>query len=44
MGALVVGTKDQLRIQTVAKVSKGMMKSKEALLLLNISERTLRRW
>lgn len=44
MGALVVGTKDQLRIQTVAKVSKGMMKSKEALVLLDVSERTLRRW
>lgn len=44
MGALVVGTKDQLRIQTIAKVSKGMMKAKEAILLLDISERTFRRW
>lgn len=44
MGALVVGTKDQLRIQIVVKVSKGMMKAKEAQLLLAVSERTLRLW
>jgi transposase len=44
MGAIVVGTKDQLRIQIISKVSKGLMRAKEALLLLGVSERTLRRW
>jgi transposase len=44
MGALVVGTKDQLRIQIISKVSKGLMRAKDALVLLNVSERTLRRW
>ncbi len=44
MGALVVGTRDQLRIQTIAKLSKGTLRSKEALVLLGVSERTPRRW
>ncbi len=44
MGALVVGTRDQLRIQTVVKMSKGLMKAKDAMALLDVSERTLRRW
>ncbi len=44
MESLVVGTKDQLRIQIISKISKGMMKASEALVLLQVSERTLRRW
>ncbi len=44
MGAFVVGTKDQLRIQIISKVSKGLMRAKDALVLLSVSERTLRRW
>lgn len=34
MGALVVGTRDQLRIQTVVKMSKELMKTKDAMALL----------
>lgn len=44
MGAVVVGTKDQLRIQIISKVSKGLMRAKDAPVLFNVSERTLRRW
>lgn len=33
MGALVVGTIDQLRIQTISKVSRGLMRAKEALVV-----------
>jgi transposase len=44
MGALVVSTREQLRIHTVAKVALGKMKFKEAMVILSISERTLRRW
>jgi transposase len=44
MGALVVGTREQLEIQTICKVSEGHLSAREALALLNVSERTLRRW
>jgi transposase len=44
MESLVVGTKDQLRIQIISKISKGMMRANEALILFQVSERTLRRW
>ena len=44
MGALLMGTRDQLEIQTVCRVSSGELSSREAMALLGISERTLRRW
>ena len=44
MGALVVGTREQLEIQTVCKVSEGHLSASEARAVLGVSERTLRRW
>lgn len=44
MGALVVGTRDQLIIQTVVQVATGKLSFKEGLTLLQVSERTLRRY
>jgi len=44
MGALVMGTDQQLRIQTIVKVATGKLKAREAMILLGVSERTLRRW
>lgn len=44
MEAIVMGTWDQLRIQTVCRVSQGELRPKDALEILEVSERTLRRW
>jgi transposase len=44
MKSFAVGTSNQLKIQVIAKVSSGHMRAREALVLLGVSERTLRRW
>jgi len=44
MGALVVGTRDQVKIQAIAKLSKGLLSYAETMSLLGVSERTVRRW
>lgn len=44
MGAIVVGERKQIEIHTVLKVNSGELTVKEALVILQVCERTLRRW
>ena len=44
MGDLVVGTRNILEIQIISKLSNGELSYREAIEILQVSERSLRRW